>query len=326
MILNSNLINRSDWQKYEHQIKNEAKNILSSKFFINSDRTKSLMEYLINNNLEFPEEQISPYQIAKDIFKRGDDFDPSIDPIVRVQMARIRIALERYNNTVSNEIIIHLPKRSYKIEVYKRDNSNLDLTIEVNSEKLELTPAVVWFEPISLPNDVNGNKGKSLTNILVESLRNVSYYKIAGVRPWAFLNIPNVQLVISLSIENSIPNDSYLLNIMLLSPDDLSVLWQNRVEFYEYENDTSELEKIINVSLGCFWGDLTKQIEFSQKLPWINKLHSFLYNEEIFSDFDKVDEIHSLFNEGEGIENWDISQTNLHSNTYTYLVFRFAKS
>ncbi len=313
---NSLLIPQDEWSKYKEIITNEVNSILSSEFFVNSERTKSLMEYLIRNNLKSPGEQISPYQIAEDIFKRDSDFDPSIDPIVRVQMARTRVALERYNHqSINKDIIINLPKRSYNIEIYKGIKKSDRLT-EGNNNKIDLTPVAVWFEPIEVIDDPYGDKGKALTNKIVESIRSISYFNIAGVRPWPFKNMSSIQLVVSLSIEKSSNNKSNLLNIMLLNPENLSVLWQNRIGIGDYENDISELERVVNNILGSFWGDLTKQILLNNKLPWLNKLHEYLYNEETFSELDKIEEVHSMFNNGEGIEDWDV----FHKLTYIQLL------
>lgn len=50
------------------------------------------------------------YAIAKDLYGRSANFDPVVDPIVRIEIARLRRALERYydahGSTLNAEIII----------------------------------------------------------------------------------------------------------------------------------------------------------------------------------------------------------------------------
>ncbi|MFQ6551386.1 tetratricopeptide repeat protein [Aestuariibius insulae] len=80
-----------------------------------SDRSTSLLKYLGEASISGRE--LTPYAIAFDVFGRGDDFDPSTDPIVRVAMARLRKALDQDAKTDGAEdaVRISLPQRSYRL-------------------------------------------------------------------------------------------------------------------------------------------------------------------------------------------------------------------
>ncbi len=58
---------------------------------------------------------ISQQAIAGEVFGRGDDFDPTTDPIVRMQAGRVRRSLEHYYLTAGtgDPVSIGLPKGSY---------------------------------------------------------------------------------------------------------------------------------------------------------------------------------------------------------------------
>src|SRR5690606_21069419 len=60
-------------------------------------------------------DRIKSYSIAVDVFGRGDDFDPAIDPIVRIEATRLRAALASYYADPGRDeaIQISLPKGGY---------------------------------------------------------------------------------------------------------------------------------------------------------------------------------------------------------------------
>ena len=59
-------------------------------------RRYELLDYRMREHLERRGENLKAYSIALDVLGRGADFDPSIDSIVRVEVARLRDALDLY--------------------------------------------------------------------------------------------------------------------------------------------------------------------------------------------------------------------------------------
>ena len=59
--------------------------------------------------------QLSQVSIARLVFKRPDDFDPGLDPIVRIQAVRLRRSLERYYllSGGHDPVRIELPRGGY---------------------------------------------------------------------------------------------------------------------------------------------------------------------------------------------------------------------
>ncbi|WP_155724520.1 hypothetical protein [Prochlorococcus marinus] len=50
---------------------------------------------------------------------RGDDFDPTIDPVVRVAIGRLRLALERYDAAgLNTSVRFAIPKGGYRVDIH----------------------------------------------------------------------------------------------------------------------------------------------------------------------------------------------------------------
>ncbi|NOR74212.1 MAG: hypothetical protein GQ525_03530 [Draconibacterium sp.] len=99
----------------------ELELILHSPQFINSDKEKKLLEYLIKKTLA--KEFIKEAHIAIDVFRKEDNFDPSLDSTVRVYMSKVRKKLENFylseeSNSASYRISI--PKGHYFVNFEKR--------------------------------------------------------------------------------------------------------------------------------------------------------------------------------------------------------------
>jgi len=73
--------------------------------------------------------QIKEYSLGAEVFTRGDDFDPRIDPIVRVQARNLRARMVKYYEGpgAGEPIVIDLPKRTYVPVFTVRDPAGGDL-------------------------------------------------------------------------------------------------------------------------------------------------------------------------------------------------------
>lgn len=71
-----------------------------------SERQQRLLAYLVGEELEGRGDRLKAYSIATEVFGRGSDFDAQQDSIVRVEIGRLRKALELYYATAGrNETI-----------------------------------------------------------------------------------------------------------------------------------------------------------------------------------------------------------------------------
>lgn len=79
-----------------------------------SNRRYALLKYLLDEQYAGRGDRVKAYAIALDVFARSDDFDTSIDSIVRVEMHRLRTALKRFNET-AEDFTITIPASSYEV-------------------------------------------------------------------------------------------------------------------------------------------------------------------------------------------------------------------
>jgi adenylate cyclase len=86
-----------------------------SEEFAASPRAMEFLGFVIEEMLAGRAAELTQRVVAARVYGRGADFDPSIDPVVRMQAGRIRRALEHYYLTVGkgDPIVISLPKGSY---------------------------------------------------------------------------------------------------------------------------------------------------------------------------------------------------------------------
>lgn len=93
----------------------QLQRLLGSEFFRPGTRSGELLRYLVETALAGNGESLKEYSIGADALGRGAGFDPRIDSIVRVEMARLRTRLDQYYATLGSQdpIRICLPKGSY---------------------------------------------------------------------------------------------------------------------------------------------------------------------------------------------------------------------
>jgi hypothetical protein len=70
--------------------------ILCSPEFSRTTRTRELLVFIVERALDGKVDELSGEVIAREIFKRGSDYDPETDSIVRTDIARLRARLADY--------------------------------------------------------------------------------------------------------------------------------------------------------------------------------------------------------------------------------------
>ncbi len=91
------------------------KRLLASDTMLQANRLRRFLEYIVNHQLSGGTGSLSQYAIGIDVFDRDETFDPTIDPIVRVEAGRLRSKLREYYDEEGrdNLVRISLPKRGY---------------------------------------------------------------------------------------------------------------------------------------------------------------------------------------------------------------------
>ena len=98
--------------------------ILSSKEFVHSDSLRRFLSYTIERTMDGDPGSLKESLLGSALFARGDQFDPRLDPIVRVQAGKLRNRLQRYYESEgqSDNLIIEFPKGGYVPAFHIREN------------------------------------------------------------------------------------------------------------------------------------------------------------------------------------------------------------
>src|SRR4029077_11449256 len=84
------------WSESDQKaIREQLVRILNSGPFHQSQRRRRFLEYLVNETLAGRGERLKGSNVALAVFDR-ESFDPNIDPIVRMEAARVRDRLREY--------------------------------------------------------------------------------------------------------------------------------------------------------------------------------------------------------------------------------------
>src|SRR5678815_1976396 len=109
-------ITPNDWSESDQKaIRQQLDRILDSGPFHQSKRRQRFLEYLVNETLAGRGERLKGYNIALEVFERPKTFDPTVDPLVRIEAARLREKLHEYYDTdgQGDPVRIDLPKGTY---------------------------------------------------------------------------------------------------------------------------------------------------------------------------------------------------------------------
>ena len=123
-------ISLNRWSESEQEaIREQLVRILNSGPFHQSPRRKRFLEYIVNETMAGRGERLKGYNIALEVFDRPKTFDPDVDPIVRIEAARLRDRLREYYEAdgQNDPIRIDLPKGTYmpQIEFRHEDASRI---------------------------------------------------------------------------------------------------------------------------------------------------------------------------------------------------------
>ena len=99
----------------EEAVQQQLAKVLTSPQFVNSPNLCNFLQYIVEKTLAGEAATIKGYTVATQVLGRKADFDPNLDPIVRIQAGRLRRALEKYYQKQGQKdpVIIDMPKGAY---------------------------------------------------------------------------------------------------------------------------------------------------------------------------------------------------------------------
>lgn len=96
--------------------------ILLSAPFAQSERLQRFLKFVVTETLAGHADRLKGYTIGVEVFDRGPSFDSAIDPIVRVEAARLRTKLREYYDREGRDdpVRFEVPKGRYTVQFEER--------------------------------------------------------------------------------------------------------------------------------------------------------------------------------------------------------------
>jgi TolB-like protein/tetratricopeptide (TPR) repeat protein len=96
-------------------VREHLERILASRVFARSDRLSRFLRFSVERALRGQRDQLKEQLIGIEVFDRKTDYDPRIDPIVRVEARRLRSKLKAYYTSPGrgDSVVIDVPKGTY---------------------------------------------------------------------------------------------------------------------------------------------------------------------------------------------------------------------
>ena len=158
-------------------VEEQLSRLFESPGFVASERLRRFVRFTVDATLEGEAARIKEYVVGVEVFDRGEDYDPRIDPIVRVEAGRLRSKLDEYYSGPGRDdpIRIRFPKGGYVPVFEARETLPLEntapndglvrrgLRVLVVSVAVVITAVFAWWSfshnRDSVPQMENGPKG-----------------------------------------------------------------------------------------------------------------------------------------------------------------------
>jgi adenylate cyclase len=131
------------------ELRAHLEQVFQSKPFRNAEKLRRLLSYLIEAHLAGDDAKLKGYTIGIEALDRPDDFDPQLDPIVRVQAKRLRDGLDAFyaNEGQQSSIRILIGKGSYRPQVQRIATPSLRIeppTAAISGAVLQTAPVLAF--------------------------------------------------------------------------------------------------------------------------------------------------------------------------------------
>jgi adenylate cyclase len=99
----------------EESVRQELEKILTSPQFVNSPILQNFLRFIVDKTLAGESTGIKAYSVATEVLGREADFDPNLDPAVRILAGRLRRTLAQYyqEQGKSAAVFIDVPRGAY---------------------------------------------------------------------------------------------------------------------------------------------------------------------------------------------------------------------
>ena len=98
------------------EVRRQLDRVLRAESFVRSPQISRFLQFAVEKGLAGDKDQLKEITVALEVFERPADFDPKLDPIVRVEAGRLRNKVREYYATegASDPLWVGLAKRGYR--------------------------------------------------------------------------------------------------------------------------------------------------------------------------------------------------------------------
>ncbi|MEO8126005.1 MAG: tetratricopeptide repeat protein [Bryobacteraceae bacterium] len=231
----------------------QLERILASKGFAHAERMSRFLRFTVEYTLENRAAELKEYVIGVEVFDRTGNYDPRLDPVVRVEARRLRSKLAGYyeDEGKADVLLIDFPKGTY-VPAFRNRSEIAD--VPATPQNLS-TIAVLPFANLS-PDCENDYFSDGLTQELihlltkVEGLRVVAWNTSSQLKgktpdPYSIGQQLKVGSLLTGSIRGT--NDKLRITAQLVNTKDGHYLWS---ETYDREmKDVFAIQEEISVAI-----------------------------------------------------------------------------
>lgn len=147
-------------------VRDQLERVLASHVLASSGQLRRLLRLVVERTLEGQPALLKEYNLGLEVFQRPPDYDPKIDPIVRVQARRLRAKLDEYyaGEGAGDPLLIQIPKGAYTPVFEQRNGTSCPPPAQARPRRhwmlaptaaaLALAAILLW-KPPPLPADPN---------------------------------------------------------------------------------------------------------------------------------------------------------------------------
>ncbi len=121
------------------ECKEQVRRVILSTTFRNATTLQLLLQFLTDKTLAGETSTLKEYTIGVEALGRKEDFDPKLDPIVRVQIHRVRVRLKEYYDEEGSRdpVLIQFPKGHYTPTFEPMPSKKADSPIDESPQSSE---------------------------------------------------------------------------------------------------------------------------------------------------------------------------------------------